>query len=117
MSKEEREFHHHDEVSWTPVAADSGAAGEGMTEKILNFDPEAGVATRMLRFAPGVETEEVITHDFWEEVYIIEGELQDTRINQTFTIGMSACRPPGMPHGPYSSPIGCTTFEVRYYCR
>ena len=37
MSKEEREFHHHDEVSWTPVAADSGAAGEGMTEKILNF--------------------------------------------------------------------------------
>ncbi|MED5569770.1 MAG: cupin, partial [Chloroflexota bacterium] len=29
--------------------------------------------------------------------------------------GMYACRPPGMPHGPYLSPIGCTTFEVRYY--
>ena len=115
MPKEEREFHHHDEVSWTPVAADSGAAGEGMTEKILNFDPEAGVSTRMLRFAPGVVTDEVITHDFWEEVYIIQGELHDKRINQTFTGGMSACRPPGMPHGPYTSPVGCTTFEVRYY--
>ena len=115
MAKEEREFFHHDSVSWTPVAADSGAAGEGMTEKILNFDPEAGVSTRMLRFSPGVVTDVVITHDFWEEVYIIEGELTDTRINQTFASGMSACRPPGMPHGLYTSPVGCTTFEVRYY--
>ena len=115
MAKEEREFSHHESVSWTPVAADSGAAGEGMTEKILNFDPETGVSTRMLRFSPGVVTDVVITHDFWEEVYIIEGELTDTRINQTFTSGMSACRPPGMPHGPYTSPVGCTTFEVRYY--
>ena len=65
MPKEEREFFHHDSVSWTRVAADSGAAGEGMTEKILNFDPEAGVSTRMLRFSPGVVTDVVITHDFW----------------------------------------------------
>ena len=86
-----------------------------MTEKILNFDAEAGVSTRMLRFSPGVVTDVVITHDFWEEVYIIEGELTDTRINQTFTSGMSACRPSGMPHGPYTSAVGCTTFEVRYY--
>ena len=99
MAKEEREFFHHDSVSWTPVAADSGAC----------------VSTRMLRFSPGVVTDVVITHDFWEEVYIIEGELTDTRINQTFTSGMSACRPPGMPHGPYTSPVGCTTFEGRYY--
>jgi len=115
MPKIEREFHHHDEVEWTPVAADSGAVGEGMTEKILNFDPEAGVSTRMLRFAPGVDTDQVITHDFWEEVYIIDGEMYDKTVNQTFTAGMSACRPPGMPHGPYASTIGCTTFEVRYY--
>ena len=115
MPKTEREFHHHDKVEWTPVAADSGAAGEGMTEKILNFDPEAGVSTRMLRFAPGVDTAQVITHDFWEEVYIIDGEMHDKTVNQTFTAGMSACRPPGMPHGPYTSTIGCTTFEVRYY--
>ena len=115
MAKIEREFFHNDEVDWTPVSAGSGAAGHGMTEKILNFDPDAGVSTRMLRFPPGAETDEVITHDFWEEVYIIEGELHDKRINQTFTSGMCACRPPGMLHGPYSSPVGCTTFEVRYY--
>ena len=115
MPKVEREFHHHDEVSWTPVAADSGAAGDGMMEKILAFDPEAGVATRMLRFEAGTDTDEVITHDFWEEVYIIEGEIHDKTINQTFSAGMSACRPPGMPHGPYTTKVGALTFEVRYY--
>jgi len=88
-----------------------------MSEKILNVDHEAGVSTRMLRFSPGAETSEVITHDFWEEVYIIEGELYDKSVDETFSSGMSACRPPGMPHGPYRSPIGCITFEVRYYSR
>lgn len=117
MSKEEREFFHHDGVSWTPVAAGSGAAGVGMSEKILNIDHETGVSTRLLRFLPGTETSEMITHDFWEEVYILEGELHDKSVKETFSIGMCACRPPGMPHGPYSSPIGCTTFEVRYYSK
>ena len=109
MPKEEQEFFHHDSVPWTPVADGSGA------EKILNFDPEAGVSTRMLRWAPGAETFEVITHEFWEEVYVIEGEFQDKTIDKAFTSGMSACRPPGMPHGPYKSSNGATTFEVRYY--
>ena len=59
----------------------------------------------------------LITHDFWEEVYIIDGELHDKSINETFSSGMFASRPPGMPHGPYTSSIGCTTFEVRYYSK
>lgn len=115
MAKEEQEFHAHDGISWKPVPADSGAAAEGIVQKMLNLDEASGVGTRLLSFAPGVETDEVISHDFWEEVYIIEGELHDKNLNQTFTSGMYACRPPGMPHGPYSSPNGCTTFEVRYY--
>jgi len=78
-----------------------------------------GVSVERIRTADGravgVDTDQVITHDFWEEVYIIDGEMHDKTVNQTFTAGMSACRPPGMPHGPYASTIGCTTFEVRYY--
>ena len=54
-------------------------------------------------------------HDFWEEVWIIDGALHDIPLNQTFPKGMYACRPPGMPHGPWRTPDGCTTFEVRYY--
>ncbi len=115
MSKEEYEFFDHEDVPWAPVTAGSGAAGQGMVEKILNLDHSTGVGTRLLRFPPGVETSEVIVHDFWEEVYVLEGELHDKRLNKTFTTGMYACRPPGMRHGPYSSPKGCMTFEVRYY--
>ena len=54
------------------------------------------------------------THDFWEEVYILEGAIYDTVLKKNFTSGMYACRPPGMKHGPWISKEGCTTFEVRY---
>ena len=115
MPKEEYEFSGHEGVPWTPVAVGSGAAAEGMVEKILNLDDATGVGTRMLKFPPGVETSEVIVHDFWEEVWIIEGSIHDIPLGQTFTAGMYACRPPGMPHGPWTSADGCKTFEVRHF--
>ena len=31
-----------------------------------------------------------------------------------FGMATYACRPPGMRHGPWVAPDGCTTFEVRY---
>ncbi len=117
MAKQEREFFDPDELSWQSVEAGSGAAGEGVVEKILSFDADTGDCTRLLQFAPGVETYEVITHDFCEEVIILEGELHDKRLNQTFTKGMYACRLPDMQHGPYATPNGCTTFEMRYYSK
>jgi hypothetical protein len=51
-------------------------------------------------------------HDFWEEVYILEGNQWDG--DQFFEKGMYACRPPGMRHGPYRTEGGVVTFEVRY---
>lgn len=83
-------------------------------EKILSHDSATGDVTRLLRFDPGVETSGIITHDFWEEVWILEGSLIDLGKNQTFTAGMYACRPPGMVHGPYRTPSGCMTLEMRY---
>ena len=115
MPKEEREFFDTSTIDWKPVGAGSGAAAEGITEKILSHDPETGDYARMVNFSAGVETDETIEHDFWEGVIIIEGSLIDTRIDQEFTKGMYGCRPPGMKHGPYRSPNGCITFELRYY--
>ena len=115
MPKAEHEFFDTDELPWEPVAPGSGAAGAGVTQKILSVDKDTGDCTRLLKFAPGVETNEVITHDFCEEVIILEGELHDKRLNKTFTKGMYACRQPGMLHGPYATPQGCVTFEIRYY--
>jgi ChrR-like protein with cupin domain len=114
MPKAEREFFPVDEVEWTP----SGGVA-GLSERILAVDAESGLASRMLRFEPGTNTSAAgpQAHTFWEEVYILEGSLHDLTLNQTFTAGMYACRPPGMPHGPWVAPDGCLTFEVRYATR
>lgn len=89
---------------------------DGLTERILAADPDQRVATRILHFEPGTDTTPNGTqkHDFWEEVYILDGAITDLGLGETFSAGMYACRPPGMPHGPWVSAEGCTTFEVRY---
>ena len=112
MSKPEHEFFDPETLPWQPVA---GAPAE-LSERILSRDPDSGDYTRLLRFEPGADTSAmgVQTHDFWEEVWIVEGALHDLRLNQTFGKGMYACRPPGMPHGPWTAPNGCITFELRY---
>jgi hypothetical protein len=112
MTKPEREFFPADNVNFTPCAGDVAS----LTERVLAADRDTGVASRILRFEPGTDTTPngVQVHDFWEEVYILEGSLTDLRLNETFTAGMYACRPPGMAHGPWRSDGGCLTFEVRY---
>ncbi len=112
MPKPEHEFFPATSVDWTPVAG----VEVGMRERILAADPAANVATRILRFPPGCDTTPngVQVHDFWEEVYILEGSFTDLELNQTFRAGEYACRPPGMRHGPWRSDEGCVTFEVRY---
>ena len=112
MTKLEREFFPVASVEWTPAL---GGIVPGLFERILATD-SPGVATRILRFDPGTDTSAagVQVHDFWEEVYILEGSLHDLTLKQTFPRGTYACRPPGMPHGPWVAPDGCTTFEVRY---
>ncbi len=111
--KQEREFFPASDVTWTPAL---GGLVPGLYERILALDPETGVATRILRFDPGTDTSGagVQVHDFWEEVYVLEGSLHDLTLDETFTEGTYACRPPGMPHGPWIAPDGCLTFEVRY---
>jgi anti-sigma factor ChrR (cupin superfamily) len=108
MAKPELEFHGTDEVAWIHAEG----YPDGIDEKIIAYDSEDDVCTRFLRFAPGSKTTQRLRHEYWEEVYIIEGEIHEG--NAVFSRGMYACRPPGMEHGPYYSPKGCMTFEVRY---
>jgi hypothetical protein len=118
MPKAEREFFKPDSLPWEPVvgSATAGAGGVGVMQKILSRN-EDGDVTRLTRFDAGVETAETIAHEFWEEVWILEGEMIDLGKNETYGAGMYACRPPGMPHGPYRVPHGCMTFEIRYFKR
>jgi quercetin dioxygenase-like cupin family protein len=115
MAKKEMEFFNTDMVQTTRCAGPV----EGLNEKILSRDEETGAATRLLIFDPGTDTSSLGAqkHDFWEEVYILEGEFFDLTLKKRFTAGMYACRPPNMVHGPWKTENGCKTFEVRYFVK
>lgn len=99
--------------AWTPLDGDKTGQLE---EIVLTGSHAGGWVSRLLRFRPGADTTPngVLTHDVWEEVFIVDGSIHDLRLGQTFTKGMYACRPPGMEHGPWTSPDGAVTFETRY---
>lgn len=97
---------------------------EGLQQKMLSnwLDEEAkvGCRTRLIRFPQSQRVNAVFVHDYWEEVYILEGELllgAGVEGSELKTYGPAhyACRPPGTPHGPFGSDKGCIFLEVQYY--
>ena len=96
----------------------------GIEQKILagGLDEarRSGSRTRLLRFAPGVFTTAPFVHDYWEEVFLVEGDLTvgndaEGRGGEPFSPGTYACRPPGAVHGPFKSNSGCLLLEIHYY--
>ena len=110
MAKPELEFH-ESRAPWRVIG------NAGTEERILAEDGENGTVTRLLRFQPGADTSSAgtLTHEYWEEIYVISGDLTDLRLGERFEAGQYACRPPGMEHGPWSSENGALLFEVRYF--
>src|SRR5216684_2886941 len=77
----------------------------------------AGIEQKIL---PGVFTTAPFVHDYWEEVYLIDGDLtvgNDALGNggEGFAPGTYACRPPGAVHGPFKSNRGCLLLEIHYF--
>ena len=96
----------------------------GIEQKILagGLDEErgSGTRTRLLRFRPGVFATAPFVHDYWEEVYLVEGDLTvgndaEGQGGEPFAPGTYACRPPGAVHGPFKSNGGCLLLEIHYY--
>lgn len=96
----------------------------GIQQKILTGGLDAGNKrgrlTRMLRFLPGARSTEPFVHDFWEEVFLLSGELivgadADGKGGKVFRQYTHCCRPPGIPHGPFRSETGCLLVETHYY--
>ncbi|WFU79212.1 cupin [Bradyrhizobium sp. CIAT3101] len=97
---------------------------EGIKQKILasdfNEDGKTGGRSRLLRFDPGVFTTDPFVHEYWEEVFLISGDLtvgNDKSGNggTAFAPNTYACRPPGAYHGPFKSNGGCLLFELHYF--
>lgn len=113
--KPQSDLHLADSIPWTPIGENaSSAKGEGITEKILSIDPDnPDNCTRLVLLKKGVKTG-VVTHPFWEEVWVLQGTLIDEGNGVTGGVGAYCCRHPGMPHGPFVIPEDTITFEIHY---
>ena len=121
INKPHLEFH---AVDMTAGWARPAGYPSGIEHKILagglDETSKTGSRTRLLRFAPGVCTPAPFVHDYWEEVYLIDGDLTvgsdaEGRGGERFLPGTYACRPPGAVHGPFKSTNGCLLLEIHYY--
>jgi hypothetical protein len=121
IQKEHKEFYTVDlTTGWeTPPGYPEGIQQQILTG-FLDEKNKRGFRTRHLRFAPGVYTTAPFVHDYWEEVYLVSGDLtvgNDEKGNggKSFPPNTYACRPPGTLHGPFKSEMGCLLLEVHIY--
>ena len=121
VNKPHLEFHRIDMSSgWsTPPGYPSGIE-QKILAGALDEERRNGSRTRLLRFAPGVFTTEPFVHEYWEEVFLVDGDLivgNDAQGNggEKFEGYTYAVRPPGAYHGPFTSKTGCLMLETHYY--
>jgi quercetin dioxygenase-like cupin family protein len=99
-----------------------GDGNQGISVKILSSDLDTaakrGSRTRLLRMAPGSKTPEAHAHDYWEEIYILDGEMtvhDGTDGEKLVKTGAYAAREPGAMHGPVYSETGCLMIDFCWY--
>jgi len=121
VTKAHDEFHTLDmNAGWQAIPG----YPDGITEKILSGALDEanhkGSRTRLLKFEPGIFTTKPFLHTYWEEVFLVSGDLtvgndDQGRGGENFKPFTYACRPPGAPHGPFRSDGGCILLEIHYF--
>ncbi|MDR3467838.1 MAG: cupin [Xanthobacteraceae bacterium] len=121
MNKAHDEFHTLDMAAgWeTPLGYPSGIK-QKILSGALDETGRGGSRTRLLKFEPGVYTTSPFVHAYWEEVFLVSGDLtvgNDAAGNggEAFGPYTYACRPPGAVHGPFKSEKGCLLLEIHYF--
>lgn len=119
--KEHLEFHVPDmSTGWRLPAGYSGGAQEKILAGSLDEANKRGHRTRLLKLDPGTFTKAPFVHDYWEEVWLVSGDLivgndAEGHGGEAFNVAAYACRPPGAWHGPFKSVNGCILLEMHYY--
>ena len=121
VNKEHREFYQVDVTKgWeTPAGYPAGIQQKILSGKLDTANRRGG-HTRLLRFMPGTYSTEPFKHDYWEEVFVISGDLivgndKEGKGGQPFYANTYCVRPPGVAHGPFKSETGCPLLEQHYY--
>jgi hypothetical protein len=121
IQKEHKEFYTVDlDAGWEVPPGYPEGIEQQILAGYLDEAKRTGFRTRHLRFKPGVYTTRPFVHEYWEEVYLISGDLivgcdANGRGGQKFGPNTYACRPPGTLHGPFKSDTGCLLLEWHYY--
>lgn len=89
---------------------------EGVDEVLLHMHDD-GSYTHVMRIPEGVEYPAPVRHDFYEEAYYIEGEMLNTKSNETIKGGAYVFHEPGEEHGPFRCLKTCLILEFRYFKR
>lgn len=121
MNKAHDEFHTLDmSAGWeTPPGYPAGIK-QKILSGALDEAKRGGSRTRLLRFEPGVYTTKPFVHEYWEEVFLVSGDLtvgndENGEGGEPFSPYTYACRPPGAYHGPFRSEKGCLLLEIHYF--
>ena len=100
---------------WRPLSG-----FDGLEVKLLASDLDEarcrGARSRMVRFAAGAVTHGTLAHSYWEEVYVLTGDMHRLDRPEAPSLApMYSVRPPGTPHGPFGSRTGCVLLEIQYF--
>ena len=121
LVKEHKEFHRLDlNDGWEAVPGYPPGIHHKILAGSLDEVGRRGNRTRLLRIAAGVFTTKPFIHEYWEEVYVVSGDLivgndDKGEHGEKFLPNTYACRPPGVLHGPFKSDTGCILLENHYY--
>ena len=121
VNKRHHEFHALDmKAGWETLAGYPAGIAQKILAGELDEARKRGSRTRLLRFASGVFTTAPFVHEYWEEVYLISGDLTvgndaHGKGGTPFAANTYAVRPPGAAHGPFKSERGCLLLEMHYY--
>ena len=121
LNKAHTEFHKLDmEQGWETPAGYPAGIEQKILSGSLDEPGSRGCRTRLLRFAPGVFTTAPFVHEYWEEVFLVSGDLwvgndAEGRGGEKFGPLTDAVRPPGAVHGPFRSDGGCLLLEAHSF--
>ena len=81
---------------------------------------EAFATERLLRLDPGAFSTKPFVHEYWEEVFLLSGDLivgsdAQGKGGESFQNYTYAVRPPGIYHGPFTSKGGCLMLETHFF--
>jgi ChrR Cupin-like domain len=121
INRAHKEFHTLDMgTGWENIPGYPPGIQQKILSGSLDEEKNRGSRTRLLRFEPGTFTTEPFVHAYWEEVFLVSGDLTvgndaNGKGGRPFTSFTYACRPPGAKHGPFRSVNGCILLESHYF--